>query len=192
MRTVFLDRDGVINRKRPEGKYVKSWDEFEFLSGVEEAIRLLNGCGFRVIVITNQRGISLGKFRECDLSVIHDRMRRELQCAGVRLDAVYYCPHDHNSCTCRKPDIGLFLQAQRDFPDIHFPSSLVVGDSLVDMEAAARLGCKKILVGNGTGETLALLTARNIRVDVFANSLLEAVTEFLLRQHEGRSGKQGL
>ena len=182
MRTAFLDRDGVINRKPPEGDYVKSWEEFEFLPGVHEAIRLLKHHGFRAIVISNQRGVSLRRLRLQDLCMIHDRMETELEAAGGGLDAVYYCPHNYDSCLCRKPEIGLFLQAQRDFPDIHFASTFVVGDSAADMEAAARVGCKKVLIGTGTAHMAGLFSAKGIQVDFFADSLLDAVKDCLLRQ----------
>ena len=184
MRVVFLDRDGVINRKRPEGDYVKSWEEFEFLPGVFEALRTLKQHGFRVIVTTNQRGVSLGKLVENDLRMIHDRMRAELLSAGCTLDAIYYCPHDYHSCTCRKPEIGLFLQAQRDFPDIDFSRCFVVGDSEVDMEAATRLGCKKVLIGDGAARFAPPLAEEKFRVDFSSQSLLEAVKGYLIRPEQ--------
>ena len=184
MPTAFLDRDGVINRKLAEGEYVRSWSEFEFLPGVFDALRKLRQHGFRLIVITNQRGISLGKLLEEEVGAIHDRMREELRRAGAALDGIYYCPHDRNSCDCRKPEVGLFLQAQRDFPDIHFPGSYVIGDSLSDMEAAARLECRKVLIAGDATEIVSSLASKNIRVDFAAPSLLEAVERHILCQSE--------
>jgi len=181
MLTVFLDRDGVINRKPPDGDYVKSWQEFEFLPGVLDALHALKQHGFRLLVVTNQRGVCLGRFSENDLRLIHDRMAEALRNADAALDAIYYCPHDNNSCDCRKPGTGLFLQAQRDFPDIHFPDSFVVGDSTVDMEAAARLGCKKVLVGDDIAGVIAVLKPEKLQVDFSAGSLLEAVREYLIK-----------
>lgn len=179
VRAVFLDRDGVINRKPPEGDYVKSWEEFEFLPGASKAIARLKRCGFRVIVVSNQRGISLGKLCEEELRAIHARMRAELQKAGATLDAIYYCPHAHNSCKCRKPEVGMFLEARRDFPDIDFSRSFVVGDSTADMEAAARLGSKKVLIGERAATIAPALAEKRIRVDFTAPSLNEAVKELL-------------
>ncbi len=143
---IFLDRDGVINRKAPEGDYIKNWSEFEFLPGALEAIRILGGLAGRLIVVTNQRGVALGRMSEEDVRQIHERMLEAVRQAGGRIDAVYYCPHEEGACDCRKPAVGLFLRAKRDFPDIDFATSLVVGDSARDLEAAARLGCLAALI----------------------------------------------
>lgn len=181
MTTVFLDRDGVINRKAPEGDYVKSWQEFEFLPGVFDALRLLKGHGFRLIVVTNQRGISRGMFSEQDLASIHSRMLEELEKAGGGLDAIYHCPHGSNSCDCRKPSTGLFLRAQKDFPDIEFADSFMVGDSISDMRVGQRLGCRKVLIGIDKGRGLSDLKQEDIPIDFSAPSLLDAVREYLLK-----------
>jgi len=186
--TIFLDRDGVINRKPPEGDYVKSWREFEFLPGVFEALRALRQHGFRLIVVTNQRGISLGMFTEQDLDAIHSRMTEELRREGCTLDRIYYCPHAINSCDCRKPGTGMFLEAQRDFPDIHFPESVVIGDSVADMQAAERLGCKKVLIESGKADVVFLSEKINVRIDLSAPSLLQAVKGYLIEEH-GESGR---
>ena len=120
-RAVFLDRDGVINRKL-ENDYVKSWDEFHFLPDVIEAIKALNekglpsseAKGYLVIVVTNQRGIARGLMTEKDLEEIHRRMLRELQRHGARIDDIFYCPHDiKDNCNCRKPQPGMLIQAQK-------------------------------------------------------------------------------
>jgi D-glycero-D-manno-heptose 1,7-bisphosphate phosphatase len=177
--TVFLDRDGVINRKPASDDYVKSWDEFEFLPGVLEAIATLHRHGFRIIVVTNQRGIALGRFTEADLKVIHHRMVEVISRPGGSIDAIYYCPHDYDCCDCRKPQGGLFFRAQQDYPDISFSESTMIGDSLTDMQAAERIGCRKILVGNDPAVLSSLAQAR-IRVDFFSSSLDEAVRECLL------------
>src|SRR5262249_50018785 len=120
MRTAFLDRDGTINVKAPEGEYVTSWAEFSFLRGAVEAIELLRERGWRVVVVTNQRGVALGRMSLADVEDIHDRMRE-----AAPLDAVYLCPHERDSCDCRKPNTGMFLQAQAEFPDIRFEECVV-------------------------------------------------------------------
>jgi D-glycero-D-manno-heptose 1,7-bisphosphate phosphatase len=145
--TIFLDRDGVINRKRDDD-YVKRWSEFEFLPRVQEALQLLTQAGARLIIVTNQRGIARGWMTEADLHDIHARMQTELEAAGARIAAIYYCPHDKDQCDCRKPGVGLFLQAQRDFPDLEFAKAVLIGDSASDMEAGAKLGCRHILLGD--------------------------------------------
>ena len=180
MSTAFLDRDGVINRKAPDGESVTSWQEFEFLPGVFDALRALKQHGFRLIVVTNQRCVSLRRLLENDLRAIHGRMARELRNAGAGLDGLYYCPHGYNSCNCRKPETGLFVQAQRDFPDIRFSDSFVIGDSIVDMEAGARLGSKKVLIGAETSPVWSALAEKNLQVDFAAPSLLEAVRGYLI------------
>jgi D-glycero-D-manno-heptose 1,7-bisphosphate phosphatase len=142
MRTAFLDRDGTINVKAPEGEYVTSWETFAFLPGAVEAIGLLRERGWRVVVVTNQRGVALGRMSLADVEDIHRRMRE-----AAPLDAIYVCPHERASCDCRKPGTGMFLQAQAEFPDIRFEQSVVIGDSDSDMEAGRRLGCRTIRVG---------------------------------------------
>jgi D-glycero-D-manno-heptose 1,7-bisphosphate phosphatase len=143
---VFLDRDGVINRKAPDGDYIKSWEEFAFLPGAVEAIKILNESGWKVIVVTNQRGIALGLMTEADVEEIHKKLSLEIQKHGAHIDRIYYCPHEKGSCSCRKPDIGMFLKAKEDFPELSFSSSFVVGDSSSDMEAGKSLACKLILI----------------------------------------------
>ena len=99
---VFLDRDGVINRKAPEGEYVTRWSEFAFLPGALDALRALAGAPVRVVVATNQRGIARGRMTAGDLAAIHARMRGAVLEAGGRIDAIYHCPHE-GGCDCRKP-----------------------------------------------------------------------------------------
>ena len=145
--TVFLDRDGTINRKAAEGDYVKSWAEFEFLPGAVEGLALLRSRGLRLIVVTNQRGIARGLMGAEDLADIHARMRAELVPLDADVDAIYFCPHEAGECNCRKPGTGMFEAARRDEPAIDFARSVVVGDSDSDMEAAAAIGAVGIRLG---------------------------------------------
>jgi D-glycero-D-manno-heptose 1,7-bisphosphate phosphatase len=147
--TAFLDRDGTINVKAPEGDYVKTVSELELLPGAAEGVRLLNDAGLRAIVVTNQRGIALGRMSAEDLEAIHERLREKLADAGTRIHAIYHCPHDEDSCDCRKPRTGMFEQARRDHPEIDFTRSVVIGDSWRDVEAGQALGARTILVGEG-------------------------------------------
>ena len=143
-KAVFLDRDGVINRKL-ENDYVKSWDEFQFLPGVIEAIKAINEKGYLVIVVTNQRGIAKGLMTEKDLEEIHRRMLKELKKHGARIDDIFYCPHDiSDDCNCRKPKPGLLIQAQKKW-NIDFAQSFIIGDSNSDLEAGRQVGCRGIL-----------------------------------------------
>jgi D-glycero-D-manno-heptose 1,7-bisphosphate phosphatase len=167
--TVFLDRDGTLNVKAPEGDYITSPEGFRWMPGAREAVRLLSEAGVRVIVVTNQRGIALGRMTEDDLSAIHRRMLDDLDAADGRVAGIYHCPHDAEACDCRKPEVGMFLQAQRDFPEIRFDRSAVIGDSRSDMLAARRLGATAVYVGDPDslaaaegihGEACALAAAR--------------------------------
>lgn len=146
---VFLDRDGVINKKAPEGDYIKNWNEFKFLPGVKEAIRRFNKAGFLIIIITNHRGIAKGLMTEQDLKDIHTKMIEKLKKVGARIDGIYYCPHDENdNCNCRKPKIGMFLKAFKDFEDvgikINLGESYMIGDSINDVIVGKTIGLKTI------------------------------------------------
>jgi D-glycero-D-manno-heptose 1,7-bisphosphate phosphatase len=148
LRTVFLDRDGVLNEKMPEGEYVTRWEEFRAFPGVAASIRHLNQAGLRVVVVTNQRGIARGLYTLGDVEAIHTRFQQELQLAGAHIDAIFICPHDREECRCRKPMPGLFEQAVARFPDITAATSVMIGDSWVDVEFGRNLGMATILVQN--------------------------------------------
>ncbi|HTZ57601.1 MAG TPA: HAD family hydrolase [Acidobacteriaceae bacterium] len=188
VRYVFLDRDGVLNRKMPEGDYVTGWAQFQWLPGAIEAIARMHRAGLTLILVTNQRGVALGRLSIEGLELIHRNLQADLARHGARLDAVYYCPHDKNECRCRKPDTGLFEQALRDFPQMAAGNSLVIGDSISDIEAGRRLGMKTIFIQNeperqkpGAREAAAL-------ADASASSLLEAAELVLRSWHTGSSG----
>jgi len=179
LHTVFLDRDGVLNRKLPEGRYVTRWSEFDPLPGVGEAIALLNRAGLRVIVLSNQRGIALGLYTVDDVRQIHATFQASLAAYSAHVDAFYFCPHDKLQCDCRKPLPGLFHQARSDFPAIDAASSLMIGDSLSDIEFARRLGMSKVFIeGDPTHQKPAADSARRL-ADASFPSLLEAVQALL-------------
>ena len=146
-RAVFLDRDGVINRKAPEGRYVTSWAEVRFLPGVAQAVKRLHEAGFLVLVVSNQRAIAKGLVTEHGLESLHRRMWRELFQGEQGFDGVYYCPHDADPpCGCRKPQPGMLLTAAQD-RGIDLTASWMVGDSESDVEAGCRAGCRTIRIG---------------------------------------------
>ena len=180
--TVFLDRDGVINDKRPNGDYVGSWSDWRFRARALEALRLLSAAGKRLIIVTNQRGVARGLVTAAEVADIHARMLDRLRLAGVRCDAIYVCPHEIGACSCRKPGVGLFLQAQRDFPGLDFRDAAVVGDSLADMEAGTRLGCANFLVAPVARRNLLLKRAAStgVRVDGVGTSLWEVALRHLI------------
>ena len=145
--TLFLDRDGVINKKL-EGDYVKSIDEFEFLPSTLEAIKLFSSRFHRVVVVTNQQGISKRLMTEDDLHKVHQHLLQEIQNFGGRIDAIYHAPQlaEENS-NMRKPNIGMALQAKEEFPSIDFKKSIMVGDSTSDMEFAQNANMFAVLIG---------------------------------------------
>lgn len=147
--TVFLDRDGVLNRKRADGDYVKTWKEFAWLPGAREAIAGLGRAGARVVIVTNQQGVAKGLIRPADLDDIHARLRADVEQVGGRIAGIYVCPHLDGTCDCRKPAPGLFHQARRDMPDIVFERSVVVGDSPSDIEAGTKIGARVIQTSSG-------------------------------------------
>jgi D-glycero-D-manno-heptose 1,7-bisphosphate phosphatase len=176
MRAVFLDRDGVINKNAPIGDYIKSVGELEVLPGVADAIRLLNESGFRVIVVSNQRGVGRGMMTAGDVEEIHGALLDELARSGARIDAVYYCPHEENTCDCRKPAIGMFRRALEDFPEIEIDGSVMVGDSPRDVEAARALSLTPIFIAY-SDEDRTCASEHGIAV---AESLLAAVERFIV------------
>jgi D-glycero-D-manno-heptose 1,7-bisphosphate phosphatase len=179
--TVFLDRDGVLNEKAPEGEYVSRWEQFRILDGVAETLARLNRAGLRTIVVTNQRGIALGRYTLADVDVLHSEFQRQLAAQGAHIDAFYICPHDHGECNCRKPLPGLFDQAAHDFENVSAATSVMIGDSLVDMEFGKRLGMKAILVEASQDEREADKAKAAEQADLRCASLLEAVNAILER-----------
>src|SRR5271163_2593854 len=179
VRYVFLDRDGVLNRKLPEGEYVTGWEQFQWLPGAVEAVARMNRAGLTVILVSNQRGIALGLYTPEQLNQIHANMQSQLERHGARLDAIYYCPHDRGECHCRKPETGLFEQARQRFPQANAQNSLVIGDSLSDIQAGHRLGMKTIFVDGEAERRKPGATVAAELADEIAGSLLEAVETHL-------------
>lgn len=145
--TLFLDRDGVINKQR-KGDYVKSWEEFVFIDGVLEAMALLSPFFKHIIVITNQRGVGRGLMTEQALTHIHSQMLHTIEAHSGRIDQIYYCTSVDDSDIRRKPNTGMALQAKADFPDIDFSKSILAGDSLSDIQFANNAGIPAMLIGD--------------------------------------------
>jgi len=146
---VFLDRDGVINVRRPEVEYVTQVAQFDFLPGALEALTILSELGFALVVVTNQRGIARKMMTEDDLSAVHGYMQAEALKRGVQFDAVYHCPHDtFEQCACRKPEPGMILKAAEDL-EIDLTRSYMVGDTPSDIEAGKRAGVRAVQITDG-------------------------------------------
>jgi len=152
---LFVDRDGVINKKPADHDYVKSWKEFTVADGIVEYLKEYYLNGFKIIIITNQRGIARGIVSESTFLDISNKMVRSFEEAGVPISAIYYCPHSNKAtCDCRKPKPGLISQATKDF-NINLKESALLGDSQSDIEAgkAAKVG-KLILISSDTQNIL--------------------------------------
>jgi histidinol-phosphate phosphatase family protein len=136
--TLFLDRDGVINAEKHED-YIHKWEEFVFYSGVKEAIKIFTEKFGRIFVITNQRGVAKGLTKLADLEIIHKNMNKELAQAGGKIDKIYYSIDLDNESGNRKPNPGMGLQAKKDFPEIDFSKSIMIGNTLSDMKFGRNL-----------------------------------------------------
>lgn len=146
--TLFLDRDGVVNY-RPVNDYVKNWEEFHFLPGVLDAMKMFSGFFQRIIIVTNQQGIGKNLMTMEDLHKIHQRMIDEIELKGGRIDRIYYCPDlASKSDNCRKPGIKMAEMAQNDFPEIEFKNCVMVGDTETDMEFGRKIGMTTVLIGS--------------------------------------------
>jgi len=146
--TLFLDRDGVINR-RLANDYVKTPEEFVFEEGALEAIAKLSKCFERIVVVTNQQGVGRKLMSEKTLHEIHDHMKNEVEKTGGKIDAIYFCPDlTHSKSLYRKPNVGMGLLAKRQFPEIRFKQSVMIGDSISDMKFGKKLGMKTSLISN--------------------------------------------
>jgi len=155
---VFLDRDGTINE---EMGYINHPDRFIVFPFVAESIKIFNGLGLKVVIVTNQSGIARGYFEESLVRELHDRLQKKMISEGAHIDAIYYCPHHPNEgqgkyrlkCNCRKPKPGMILKAIEDH-DIDLKNSYMIGDRYKDILFARNLNIKSgfVLTGYGRGE----------------------------------------
>jgi len=176
MKLIILDRDGVINVYSEQ--FIKSPDEWKPIPGSLEAIARLTREGWRVVVATNQSGLARGLFEMATLNAIHAKMHKAVAQAGGRIEAVFYCPHAADmNCACRKPKPGLFDEIAarygRDLAGVP-----AVGDSLRDLQAAASVGARPLLVRTGKGEKTLAAGGLPPDTPVFAD-LGEAVDSLL-------------
>ena len=141
--SLFLDRDGVLNHQK-EGSYILNWDEFVFYDGVLHALQFFATRFRYIFIVTNQRGVGKGLMTDDDLHVIHHNMQKSIEQAGGRLDGIYYCSEIES--INRKPNPGMALQAQSDFPDLDLSQSIMVGNSMSDMEFGRNIGATTVFV----------------------------------------------
>lgn len=145
-KALFLDRDGVINESALEGEYVVSRAAFRLRPAIIPLIRFARAAGYLIVVVTNQRGVNLGKMSQADLDDIHAYMRELLKAEDADVHAIYSCTHGlEDACACRKPKPGMLLAAARDL-DIELGASVMVGNRESDREAGKAAGCKTNIV----------------------------------------------
>ena len=179
-KTAFLDRDGVLNED-PIGDYIKSPADLKLLPGVMEGVKLLHQAGYRLIILSNQAGIGDGVFTEKDLEKVTDKLVSLFAEEGIRFDGIYYCLHGkEEGCGCRKPEPGLFLRAENDFP-VDRANRFFIGDKLSDVEAGQKFGIKVIMLRTGHGRMEEkLITTRH--PDFLVDGFMDAVQIVLSRK----------
>lgn len=173
-KTVFLDRDGVINRDSPD--YIKSVKEFIFIPGSINAVKKLTENGFTIIIITNQSAVSREMISLSGLAEIHEFMVKKLAGYGGIIKDIFFCPHHpKQKCKCRKPLPKMILKAAQKY-NIDLKSSFMVGDSAKDIECAVNAGCgRNILVQTGNyPEAVYSLEKNGIRPGYTAHDLNKA------------------
>lgn len=174
--TLFLDRDGVINVKR-DNDYVKKWEEFIFLDGALAAIAMLAQSFDKIIVVTNQRGVGRKLMSIEDVEDIHQKMQQEIEKAGGRIDQIFFCPdleeEDHRAW--RKPKPGMAFEAKKVYPEIDFNKSLIIGDSISDMEFGKNAGMHTIWLSSKemATEHKTIIDAQVVSLHQYAQSVYQ-------------------
>ncbi len=165
--TLFLDRDGVLNRKI-DGDYVRDLSQFEWLPGVKESLVKLSRVFGRIIIVSNQQGVGKKLMTLKDVETIHDSIVKTVHDLGGRIDQIYFAPQlkEENSAM-RKPGTGMALQAREDFPDINFSKSVMVGDSMSDMEFGRNAGMKTVFISHGNS------VEKNESIDAVASNFAD-------------------
>lgn len=178
MKTIVLDRDGVINTDSDH--YIKSLQEWQPIPGSLEAIAMLHNNGYRVAVATNQSGLARGLFDDVTLSNIHQTMAAQVEAEGGFIEGVFFCPHGPDEgCACRKPGVGLLEQIEQEFQCV-LRGAYFVGDSLKDLQAATAYQMNPVLVRTGKGaETEVELGVSGLQTVPVFDNLLDAVQQIL-------------
>ena len=178
MKFIFIDRDGVIN-KDPEGwpphSYVTRWEDFHFLPGVLEALKRLTENDYKVVIISNQAGISKGIYTKEKLDEITKKIFKEIEKKGAKIHSIQYCIHKkEDNCDCRKPKASLFYKATQGLKG-DFSKTYFIGDTKRDIEAGKEAGCRTILVLSGKTKDIKETEGWNIKPDFIKKDLKEAV-----------------
>lgn len=188
-KAIFLDRDGTIN---VEKHYLYKIEDFEFLPGVIEALKMLQDAGYLLIVITNQSGIGRGYYTENDFKVLNDWMVNTLKEKGIVISAVYYCPHlpdakilkYRKDCECRKPKLGMYYQAIKDF-NIDLSQSYAIGDKIRDCEICKTTVCHGFLISQNEGaEIISAVKSHQFKSIEYCKDLSECAMSIV--SHSGK------
>ena len=180
--TVFLDRDGVLNADKPD--YLLRPEDVVIPQDVPGAIKDLTDAGKRLIVVSNQAGIGKGLLSMDEAEVIFDKVIEGAESAGGKIMSRYYCPHmSEDKCSCRKPEIGMFMQAVKDH-GVRLERAVFVGDGFGDAQAAKKLNIPFYLVSRGWGpETKQKCDEANIPY-IYVKDLQEAVDKILASEDD--------
>lgn len=188
-KAIFLDRDGTIN---VEKHYLYKIDDFEFLPGVIEALRMLQEAGYLLIVVTNQSGIARGYYSEEDFEVLNSWMIEYLKEQGIVITKVYYCPHlpeakvmkYRKRCSCRKPLLGMYERAIEEY-DIDISKSWVIGDKIRDCSICTKYACRGFLISdNEKSDIVNQVKSHEIKNVSYAGNLLESAKRIVSRVEE--------
>ena len=175
-RALFLDRDGVINIDK---EYLYKKEDFEFIDGIFELIKIYQDSGYKIIVVTNQSGIGRGYYTQDDYMRLTEYMIDEFKKRDIRIDGVYHCPHTpEDRCSCRKPRSGMFMAAKRDFK-LDMKNSVMIGDKDSDMKAAknAKVGERIFLSSD---------QSRSLDASKRVKDLFELIYDLKENSHEHR------
>lgn len=173
--TLFIDRDGVVNEEKHED-YIHHWDEFRFYKNVKEAFAIFNRAFGTIIMVTNQRGVAKGITKQSDLDTIHQNMIQEIELAGGRINRVYVCTEMESEN--RKPNPGMGLQAIKDFPEIDLKKSIMIGNTMSDMEFGRNLG---VAINIFLPTTRKEVDLKSDKIDFVFNDLMEVANALRLR-----------
>ncbi|RLA07717.1 MAG: D-glycero-beta-D-manno-heptose-1,7-bisphosphate 7-phosphatase [Gammaproteobacteria bacterium] len=180
MKFVILDRDGVINKD--SDNYIKSADEFIPIKGSIEAIKKLKDNNYKVVVWTNQSGIGRGLFSMQEYKNISAKLTKLLKNCGTKIDGTFFCPHTPDyGCKCRKPKTGLLIDIKNKF-NIDLNKTIIIGDSITDMQAGRRVGAKLIMVKTGKGKNHIIIHKDKLKNISIYKNLSYAVDDILINK----------
>jgi D-glycero-D-manno-heptose 1,7-bisphosphate phosphatase len=193
-KAVFIDKDGTLVENIP---YNIDPGKTRIYADVPEALKILKKNNFKIIVVTNQSGVSMGYFSEEKLKKANEAFIELMKNHGAEIDGFYYCPHHREGkireyaidCGCRKPKPGMIIQAAKEHY-IHLPASWIIGDILNDVEAGNVAGCKSILINNGNETEWFLNEIR--MADHIVKNMRDAVRKILGRKRRGEMYERGI